>query len=282
LATFYQKVEEGEMVKDFLKDFIPPVLKKRINSLRQPWQGDYSSWAEAKNNCSGYDDSGILQKVERSSELVAKGEAVYERDSVLFEEISYSWPLAASLMWTYQKFNKLHVLDFGGSLGSTFYQNCMFTKEMKDFSWTVVEQEKFVQVGLEKFQTAQLKFSSNLDSAFKNEAINLVLFSSVLQYLEEPYQLLANIIEKAPPVIVLDRLMTAKTDRDIITIQKVSSNIYEATYPCRFFNEKNITSILRDKYDLIGRFPSFVGNQGYINGNVPFEDIGHFWIRKKD
>lgn len=268
-------------MKAFIKELIPPFLMKRINSLRQPWRGDYSSWAEAKNNCSGYDDSEILQKVERSFELVARGEAVYERDSVLFEEISYSWPLAASLMWTYQKYKKLHVLDFGGSLGSTFYQNRMFTKDMKDFSWTVVEQEKFVQVGLEKFQTAQLKFSSNLDSVFKDEDINLVLFSSVLQYLEEPYQLLANVIEYSPPVIVLDRLITSKAGRDIITIQKVDSEIYEATYPCRFFNEENISSILREKYELVDRFPSFVGNRGFINGKIPFEDIGQFWIRKQ-
>lgn len=269
------------MVKDFLKDFIPPLLMKRINSLRQPWQGDYSSWAEAKNNCSGYDDSGILQKVERSSELVARGEAIYERDSVIFDEISYSWPLAASLMWTYQKYKKLHVLDFGGSLGSTFYQNRMFTKDMTDFSWIVVEQEEFVKIGMEKFQTTQLKFSSDLESSFRENGINLVLFSSVLQYLEDPYHILAKVVEHAPSVIVLDRLITSKAGRDIITIQKVDSEIYEATYPCRFFNEENISSILREKYELVDRFPSFVGNRGFINGKIPFEDIGQFWIRKQ-
>ena len=60
---------------------------------------------------------------------VKNGEAVYERDSVLFDEIQYSWGLLAGLeKAALEHDGKLCVLDFGGSLGSTYYQNKQFSE----------------------------------------------------------------------------------------------------------------------------------------------------------
>ena len=43
---------------------------------------------------------------------VKKGEAVYERDSMIFDQIEYSWPVLFGLMWAAaQNSGYLKVLD---------------------------------------------------------------------------------------------------------------------------------------------------------------------------
>jgi len=113
-----------------LKDFVPPILldKLRENPLRRyGWFGNYENWEAAEKQSVGYDDNLIIDKVLESTLRVKNGEFPYERDSVLFKEIHYDWPILACLMWVAARNGgKLNVLDFGGSLGSTYWQNKKF------------------------------------------------------------------------------------------------------------------------------------------------------------
>src|SRR5687767_3100200 len=91
--------------------------KEKETSLM--WQGNYADWNEAILNSSGYNEMSIFEKVRNSLRKVKTGEAVYERDSVLFDKIQYAWPLLACLEnIAIENDNTLHVIDFGGSLGS--------------------------------------------------------------------------------------------------------------------------------------------------------------------
>jgi putative methyltransferase (TIGR04325 family) len=55
------------------------------------------------------------------------GEAVFGRNSVLFDEIQYSWPVTAALMWAAARNNRNpHIIDFGGSLGNSYFQDKIF------------------------------------------------------------------------------------------------------------------------------------------------------------
>lgn len=267
-------------MKKIIKSLIPPLVLKNINSSRSPWKGDYETWSEAEKLCTGYSEKGILEKVSNATEKVANGKAPYERDSVLFKEASYSWPLVAALLSTYNKSGFLNVMDFGGSLGSSYFQNRIFIKNLPKTTWTVVEQDHFVSEGESKFQTNVLNFHRSMEDTFEAKAINFVLLSSVLQYLEDPYGILNLIINKKPDVIFLDRLSIVETERDIITIQQVPASIYKASYPCRFFNEENIIRTLSTEYNLFSRFPSFVENKGTLNYRYQFEDIGQYWVKK--
>jgi len=47
----------------------------------------------------GYDNDMILEKTRLALLKVKNGEAAYERDSVVFEDIQYAWPLLAGLLW---------------------------------------------------------------------------------------------------------------------------------------------------------------------------------------
>src|SRR5688572_21124448 len=89
-------------------------LVARLGLNRSMWSGDFKSWENASQKSEGYSSMEILAKVKKAVLKVKNGEAVYERDSVLFDKIEYSWPLLSSLMWVAAKNNNsLKVLDFG-------------------------------------------------------------------------------------------------------------------------------------------------------------------------
>ncbi|MDV3001980.1 MAG: hypothetical protein N5P05_003586 [Chroococcopsis gigantea SAG 12.99] len=71
----------------------------------------------------GYDKDIILETVKNSLLQVKEGQAIYERDSVLFDKIEYSFPVLTMLLKVaLENDSKLSVLDFGGSLGSHYFQ----------------------------------------------------------------------------------------------------------------------------------------------------------------
>lgn len=111
-----------EFNKDILKKTIKKVLPSRVmkffTGLRYGWYGNFSSWNEAVIRSTGYDSQIILEKVKNSLLMVRNGLSPYERDSVIFSEVQYSFPLLSGLMWiAAQNSGRLNVLDFGGSLG---------------------------------------------------------------------------------------------------------------------------------------------------------------------
>lgn len=245
--------------KRLIKDIVPPIIIDRYKKILKDhgWYGNYDSWQEAQKLSSGYDAYEILEKVKNSLLKVKNGEAVYERDSVVFDNVEYSWPLLAGIMWVAaQNDGKLSLMDFGGSLGSSYFQNQKFLKNLKKLSWSIVEQPIFVETGKKYFENEELKFYENIDSCVKKEDPNLVLFSSVLQYLEFPYEVLKSVFSYSPEFIIVDIMPFLEKDNDRITIQKVSPKVYPASYPCWFLSKPKFLEFFFPKYELIADFQS--------------------------
>ena len=237
-----------------LKKILPGFMKSFVTGLFYGWHGNYSSWSEARIKCTGYDSKLILDKVRSSLLQVKSGNAVYERDSVLFNEIQYSYPVLSGLMWiSAQSKGRLNVLDFGGSLGSSYYQNKRFLDSLEEVHWCVVEQSGFVKAGLEDFATDRLHFFNTIEECLKSFNINVVLLSSVLQYLEEPYCLLDQLNSLRIKNIIIDRTPFVH-GKDRITIQKVWPRIYKASYPCWFFNKEKFVILMTREYKLVMEF----------------------------
>lgn len=250
-------------IKVILKACIPPIVFslirkfKKHSVVQEIWSGDYASWDDAKKECTGYDDGVILEKCKNALLKVKNGEAVYERDSVLFDEKQYSWGLLAGLQQAaIENNNKLCVLDFGGSLGSTYYQNKDFLKSLNSLEWCIVEQPHFVDCGKKYFENEQLKFYFTIEECMAKHKPNVLLLSSVLQYLEKPYDWIDKVIGLQIPYIIIDRTSFIEGSGDTITIQKVSESIYNASYPAWFFNEVGFIRKIK-KYSLDGAFESF-------------------------
>ena len=92
----------------------------------------------------------------------------------MFDEIQYSWPVLAGLLEAaLMNEGRLNVLDFGGALGSSYYQNLKFLEEVKQITWNIIEQEKFVECGKKEFETEELRFFYNIEDASQNGELNV-------------------------------------------------------------------------------------------------------------
>lgn len=263
-----------------VKELLPPILTstyKRLNPPRYGWFGNYPDWRAAQQASTGYDSDLILDRVKNALLKVKRGKAVYERDSVLFEEIEYSWPLLASLLWVAaQHGGKLNVLDFGGSLGSTYFQNRAFLKDLKNVRWNVVEQENFVQCGKTLFEDTQLKFYYSIEACLQETTPDVILLSCVLPYVEKPYELLSMIVEYKIPYIIFDRMPFFEGNNPHrITVHKVNPALYEATIPTHFFNKREFIEFMQSKYEVIVAFDCSL--EFYLADQTPVASQGFIY-----
>jgi putative methyltransferase (TIGR04325 family) len=241
-------------MKNILKKILPTPIKNAFRKMfLQEWVGDFNSWHEAEQASTGYGKVNILEKVTQSVLKVKNGEAVYERDSVLFDKIQYSWPLLSALMWI-AAINKgsLNVIDFGGSLGSSYFQNKSFLDSLVDVKWNIVEQESFVGKGKELFEDSRLKFFLSIEDSINSSAIpHVLLLSCVLPYLSEPYKILETIKNFHIPYIIVDNTPFNFESRDRICVQNVPASIYKASYPSWLLHYGKVIETVKGDYTLI-------------------------------
>jgi putative methyltransferase (TIGR04325 family) len=249
--------------KKLIKDLAPPILWRACRWLKGSdvtFSGLYSSWAEASKNATGYHSEVILQKVKEASLQVKAGNAAYERDSVLFTKIEYSYPVLAGLLGAaLANSGKLSVLDFGGSLGSSYYQSRSFLGDLKERRWSIVEQPNFVACGRELFADEELRFYYDIEECLAHEKPNVALLSGVIQYIEEPYKLLENLSSRNFPYMIIDRTPFSDSGHDLLTVQRVSPDIYNASYPSWIFNFGNFCQFLAKHYSMVGDFAALDG-----------------------
>jgi putative methyltransferase (TIGR04325 family) len=228
----------------------------RMKYYRYGWRGNYSSWKEAQSACSGYQAANILAKVKAATLKVKKGEVMYERDSMLFNKIEYSWPLLANLLWVAGLHgNYLSVIDFGGSLGSTYFQNRFYLNQLKKVTWSIVEQPGFVAAGRHEIAGEQLNFFETVDEALKEKGQHdVLLLSCVLPYIENPFDLLKNLAGKDIPYIIVENTYFNTKPANRLTVQKVPPVYYDASYPAWFLNYDDVIMTLHEKYDMVAEY----------------------------
>ena len=250
-------------------------LKRFFDFEKNPvieYKGNFASFSDANANIAshpskkGYDAETIFKKVSNSTLKVISGEAVYERDSFLFYEKQINYNL---MMYLYRIFiheNKLSLLDFGGALGSTYFQHKSELDEI-GAKWIVTEQDHFVKFGKEKVAGGNLEFASNEELVNNYKKFNVILFSSVLQYIENSDSLINQICEKKVKNIIIER--TPVSDRSWFWIETVHEPIYEAVYPCCVFKESSLVKLFTDNgYTLIDSWKSLVDGDIYSENRI--------------
>ena len=249
------------ILKNFFKNWVPPVLVRVIRAKTAvSWHGDYGSWEDARKVSAGYDDEVILDKVKEASLKVKSGKAIFERDSVIFNEVHYAWPFLAGLMWiAAQTKGELNVIDFGGSLGSTYFQNKKFLRALTRVRWNIVEQKHYVETGKKYFEDEELRFYDDIEDCLDQSSADSIIFSSVIQYIDRPYALLKKIKSLGFKFILFDRTSFVLEGKDRLTVQVVSPEIYRSSYPCWFFNQEKFVSLFNDAYEMIATFNALAG-----------------------
>ncbi len=84
--------------------------------------------------------------------------------------------------------------------------------------------------------------------------------------MDDPRAWIAKFNQLDIPHIVLDRVPIAEdSDRDVLTVQKVPSHIYEASYPAWFFSEAPFLAAFTN-YRVAGTFPSQYDDNQWVGG----------------
>lgn len=264
-----------------LVDLLPPTLARSVYALRSNsihFEGPVDSWETALARSTGYDAETILSRVLSATLEVKRGEAAFERDSVLFDEVDYRWPVAAGLMWAAARARgSLNVLDFGGSLGSVFFQHARLLSALSDVRWNVVEQQHFTRAGRAEFQDSTLRFHDSIAQCLSESRPNAVLISGVLQYLADPEAVIAEICEIGASVVLVDKTYVNTSSRHRVYIQHVPACIYRASYPCRSLSESRLISAFSPSYNLECTFDS---NDAGPIVQIGSQFKGFFFVRK--
>jgi putative methyltransferase (TIGR04325 family) len=244
------------------------------------FKGPHSSWEEARRHVTGYDDDRILEKVRASTLQVQAGVAVAERDGVTLNQVEYCWPATAALMCSAASAGGvLSVLDFGGSLGSSYFQNRGLMSRLAEVRWGVVEQANFVECGRRDVHQPGLSFHERIEDCARAIGPRVALLSGVLQMLEDPEAALREIDAAGVNMIVVDRTPVSRLRHDVICTQHVREPIYDASYPAWIFSEGRIARMLGPRWELVA---DFVSNdyQGYRCGRLRFQLLGGIYCRR--
>jgi putative methyltransferase (TIGR04325 family) len=174
----------------------------------------------------------------------------------------------------------LSVLDFGGSLGSSYFQNRKFLARLAEVRWGVVEQQNFVACGRRDIHQPGLSFHERIDECAAAIEPQVALLGGVIQYLERPAAILQEIDAAGVRTIVVDRTPFSRLDHDVICTQHVREPIYDASYPAWIFSEGRITSMLGPRWELVESFLSN-GYQGFRCGRIGFKLHGMIYCRRE-
>lgn len=220
--------------------------------------GDYSDWAAASHQCGGYETRGILEKVLSAELKVRKGEAIAQRDGVLLDRIPYNFPLISTLLSAaIHSGNRLSVLDFGGSLGSSYFHSRDFLRDVSEVAWSVVEQSNFVAAGKKHLEFGELSFCETIEECIRHHSPNMIVLSGVLAYLPDPWKTLIDLLQIGASYVFIDRTGLIDSDHDRLTIQHVPGWVYEAEIPAWFLSEAKLLSFLTDaRYICLCDFPA--------------------------
>lgn len=245
-------------VKKLLRDCLPPLATRWLQGLRGGgirYAGHYRDWNEASAHATGYDADAILARVRDATLKVKRGEAAFERDSVTFDKAEYVWPVLAGLMWAAARHQGcLSVLDFGGALGSTYFQHRRFLDGLAEVRWNVVEQAHFVECGNAEIAEDVLRFYPDIAACLAEQTPNVVVLSGVLQYLPEPMAILDALAQVGASVMVIDRTPFCRHAADRLLVQHVPASIYAASYPMWVFSASRFMESLSARWRLVSRF----------------------------
>ena len=213
-------------------------LYRSINPVRLNLIGRYSSYEEASLNSQGYNQAIIVDQVGRAVESVLTGESAYERDGVAFD--LRPQPEIVSLLLNNIKAND-RIVDIGGGIGSLyinfpeiFPSSCMYS---------VLESPLMVQRGrlLAQSYTLPICFYEQGEADGLNP--DILILSSVLQYLPDPFQVIHQWTQlKRPRIIFIDRTPVTKTPSYWSIQDNDNYYIERTTYPLQIMNYTTLMS----------------------------------------
>ncbi len=259
-----------------LRLLTPPVVWRLTHRLlpRARLEGPLRSWDEATKRATGWDSPILTELALKAALKVKVGAAAFERDSRPHDRIVYSPTVLAALLLAVARYRALSVIDFGGGLGSNYYQHRKLLRALPDMpvSWNVIERVPLANIGAEQFQTAELRFHDRLDGLHLEHPV--LLFTGALQYVADAFVLLDEATRQTD-IIAVDRMYVSAAADHAPYLQHLDP---------RRFGSVTLPMWCFAKAALIGWFEArdfVLVEQFFISRERPFEFCGMLFMRTR-
>jgi putative methyltransferase (TIGR04325 family) len=216
-----------------------PRRKPICLSLRGPFK---SFSAAEKASELGYNSPIILEKVSAAVVDLLNGKGAYERDGTLFQSAPSSLPVLEILSELLSA-DTGPIVDFGGGLGGTYLNHrCLFNAL---HPYIVIEQQSFVAQGKRIAAQYSLPIEYEVSLRALHHQPLLIIFSSVLQYIQDPVGLLEQASALNPKYILIDRTSLSDNGSKSWWIQD-ESRYYgsKVSYPISLIPELDLLTAL--------------------------------------
>ena len=249
-------------VRDTVRGVLPYRVVRAIRRRNKGVVGNYRTWEEALQATGPYkpEMATLIDTVRRYRDREPSYLNQYDPSC---RGISY--PLLAGLLTASVRCGgRLSVLDFGGSLGQTWFGLEWTLRHLPvPTTWCVVDQPGCVEGALPWFESDQLRFYTSVEAAVSEHELNTVVCSSTLQYLDQPYDVLDVLARLKLPHIILDRTAVSNEDTELIMRQHTPADMGGDVHPLRTLSRVRIDAVLAGKgYEL---------HDDYSYGDFPME-----------
>ena len=261
-----------EAVGRLLHRMIPTRLRAMLRPLKPNplrYSRAFPTWEAACRKAGSYADPILLEEELNAARAVREGRAAFALFGIPQTRLALRWPLLASLMsiagWRGAFSGRpLHILDFGGGLGSVYDQHRRFLDTIPALLWSVVEQPHFVRCGNAEFADHRVCFFETIEDAGTRADIDAALFVSSIDYLENPYDILARLLALDIPYFLLVATHLTEEPDDVIRVQYVRPPYVVTDLPIRFLSRAKLLAFFEARgYQMIADLGS-----GYLFGRT--------------
>jgi putative methyltransferase (TIGR04325 family) len=224
---------------------------KNLMSNRKEY---FTTWQTAENACDKCDDEVVLNTYVNAALAVGNGDAIYDRDGKIHRSFSENAHLVAALQYVSKTEGQFKVLDFGGALGNMYRQHRWSLDKFGDFTWCVVDKERFVDTGKRLFTSNKLKFEPTIPQAIASYQPNIAVISNVLQRFEHPFDVLNELAQSDIPYLFIDRTPVITAANSLVTRGFLPAVSEEKCFPTWHFSEAAFKKALQNKYRIINEF----------------------------
>jgi putative methyltransferase (TIGR04325 family) len=229
-----------EPLKIGLRGTLAPIIGFRVTK----------NWESAVSGSSGYQSPKTISTIEGSDPVVTK--SIIKHDFLGSRYLQVASAILSGL--NPEKFKSgtpIHVLDIGGGLGEYFFLLQQNLPNLK-FEWLILETPALCELAKTKqIATPDVSWTDSLIDS--SGTFDIVLLSSVIQYVEKPFALIEMAMQKAP-LLIFNRLPLSTNAHNLVCIQRPGLLETKGSYPVHILSEKLFFSYLSARGRIMSRW----------------------------
>jgi putative methyltransferase (TIGR04325 family) len=236
----------------WLNALLPEPLKIGLRGILAPIIGFRvaKNWESAVSRSSGYQSPQTISTIEGSDPVVDKWTA--DQNFLGNRYLQVASAILSGLNFEKLKSDTpLRVLDIGGGLGEYFFLLKKYQPKIK-LEWLILETPALCQLAKTKqIATPGVSWTDALNDP--NQSFDIVLLSSVIQYVEKPFELIETAMRKAP-LLIFNRLPLSTNSHNLVCIQRPGLLETKGSYPVHILSERVVISYLSARGHIMSRW----------------------------